>query len=230
MPLIPPTLSVRFIPSKADWAGRCLARLVWLLVHGMGALLRWRWTEAPVRYPFDDDKRVIFAIWHNRLGLALLLYQRRVGSRYPGRRMAGLVSASRDGGLLARGLELFNVVPIRGSSSRRGAQAIRELVTAAEAGCDLAITPDGPRGPKYVVNSGVIAVAQLTGRPIVPVSYHLNWKYRLASWDQFQIPIPFARVDVALGEPLWVPKDAGETERETLRVELQRRLVEITRD
>ena len=218
------------IPSKPAWHGRWLARLVWGVVHGIGVTLRWRWTATESRYSFDEGEKAIFVIWHNRLALSPLVYRRRFDERFPGRRVAGLVSASRDGGLMARIMELFGIEPVRGSSSRRGAQALRELVSAAADGCDLVITPDGPRGPRYVVQPGVIAAAQLTGRPIVPVSYHLNWKYRLASWDQFQIPIPFARVDVALGEPLWIPKDAREAERETLRVELQRRLVEITRD
>ena len=74
--------------------------------------------------------------------------------------MAALVSASGDGGLLARVLELFRVQPVRGSSSRRGPQALRELTTWARRGFDLAITPDGPRGPCYVVDEGVIAAAR----------------------------------------------------------------------
>jgi lysophospholipid acyltransferase (LPLAT)-like uncharacterized protein len=218
------------VPSRADGLGRVLARLVWAVVHLMGSSLRWRWVEPAGQMPFDRGQRVIFCIWHNRLALAMLLYHRRIGSRYPGRKMAGLVSASRDGGLLARGLELFHVVPIRGSSSRRGAQAIRELVTAAEAGCDLAITPDGPRGPCYSIHPGVIAMAQMTGLPVVPVSYHLSWKYRLKSWDRFQIPIPFASVEVFLGEPLEIPRELNSEAREAVRIELVRRMMSITRD
>ena len=173
---------------------------------------------------------MIFCIWHNRLALAVLMYERRVASRYPDRHLAALVSASKDGGLLARGLELFHVVPIRGSSSRRGAQAIRELVTAAEEGCDLAITPDGPRGPCYSIQPGTIAVAQFTGLPIVPVSYRLNWKYRLNSWDRFHIPLPLARVVATLGDPLRVPRDADAETRERFREELHRRMMAITSD
>ena len=69
----------------------------------------------------------------------------------------------------------------------------------AERGCDLAITPDGPRGPRYVLADGVITLAQITGLPLVPVSYHLNWKVCLKSWDRFQIPLPFARCDIRVG-------------------------------
>ena len=218
------------MPSTVSSSGRILARAVWLVVHTLGRSLRWTWEDGSNPPRFDQGQRVIFCIWHNRLALALLMYERRVASRHKGRRMAALVSASRDGGLLARGLELFHVAPIRGSSSRRGAQAIRELVSAAEADCDLAITPDGPRGPCYSIQPGTIAVAQFTGLPVVPVSYRLNWKYRLKSWDRFQIPLPFARVVVTLGEPLLVPRDADAAARERLREELHRRMMAITSD
>ena len=83
--------------------------------------------------------------------------------------MAALVSASKDGGFLSGILELFGVQPVRGSSSRRGPQALLELTTWAERGHDLTITPDGPRGPCYQVQDGVMSLAQLTGLPIVPV-------------------------------------------------------------
>ncbi len=105
---------------------------------------------------------------------ALHYLRRYVARRDRQRRLAALVSASRDGGLLAAILELFGVQPVRGSSSRRGAQALLELTTWAERGYDLAITPDGPRGPRYVVQEGVMSLAQITGLPIVPVSYHLQ--------------------------------------------------------
>ena len=82
-----------------------------------------------------------------------------------------------------------------GLSSRRGPQALRELVTWAERGFDIAVTPDGPRGPRYRVQPGVISLSQLTGLPIVPVGYHLSSKVSANSWDRFQIPLPFARMD-----------------------------------
>ncbi|MGH8022057.1 MAG: lysophospholipid acyltransferase family protein, partial [Limisphaerales bacterium] len=146
------------------------------------------------------------------------------------RRMAAMVSASRDGGLLARVLEHFGIEPVRGSSSRRGGQALIELTSCAERGLDLAMTPDGPRGPRYEVQDGVIATAQLTGLPIVPASYHLNWKVRLRSWDGFQIPLPFARCDVILAKPIAVPRELSEDQREMLRKQLEQTLREITRD
>ena len=132
--------------------------------------------------------------------------------------------------MLAAILERFGVQPVRGSSSRRGPQALLELTTWAERGYDLAITPDGPRGPRYEVQEGVMSLAQVTGLPIVPVSYHLNWKIRAKSWDRFQIPLPFARCEVTVGRVLRVPREATDAEREELRQQLETEMRAITRD
>ena len=188
------------------------------------------WTTCPDIFPLRRRTKLIFAIWHNRLALALVLYRRYVARRDRGRQLVALVSASRDGGLLTAIFELFGVQPVRGSSSRRGAQALREMVSWAERGHDLAITPDGPRGPCYKVQEGVISTAQLTGLSIVPVSYRLNWKIRLKSWDRFQIPLPFARCEITIGQALHVPREATGAEREALRKQLEANLMAITRD
>jgi lysophospholipid acyltransferase (LPLAT)-like uncharacterized protein len=196
----------------------------------LDASLRFRVLDPAGVFNQTDGERMIFAIWHNRLALSLSTYNRYVRRRDPTRRMAAMVSASRDGGMLARVLELFEVQPVRGSTSRRGPQALRELTGWAERGYDLAITPDGPRGPCYQVQEGVISLAQLTGLPIIPASLHLSWRYRLPSWDRFQLPLPFARCEVRLGQPLRVSRDITEAGRETLRKELEQTLRDLTID
>ena len=218
------------IPEKARWHGRLAARLIWLIVRAVSVTLRWELEDRSGIIGGDGKQRLIFAIWHNRLALSLELYNRYVGSRHPDRKMAALVSASRDGGLLARVLELFGTHPVRGSSSRRGSQALRELVAAAEDGYDLAITPDGPRGPCYSMRDGVVAAGQLTGLPILPVAYHLSAKWRLKSWDRFQIPVPFSRCRVTVGEAVWPAADLDDAARESLRADLHARLLAITND
>jgi lysophospholipid acyltransferase (LPLAT)-like uncharacterized protein len=159
-----------------------------------------------------------------------MLYQRYVARLHPGRQLAAMVSASRDGGMLARILDHFGVQPVRGSSSRRGPQALLELTSWAERGYDLAISPDGPRGPRYIVQDGVIALAQLTGLPVVPVTYCLSWKYCLRSWDRFQVPLPFTRCEWQLGDPIDVPRDVTEPQREALRLRLEHSLHRLTQD
>lgn len=218
------------IPRQAPWHGRLVARLIWSAASALAATLRWRWRDDSRHLVESLGERAIFCIWHNRLALSLILYRRHVQARCPGRKLAAMVSASRDGGMLARVLELFGVTPVRGSSSRRGPQALREMTTAAEQGCDLAVTPDGPRGPCYAVQDGIIGLAQLTGLPIVPVSYELGWKIRARSWDRFQVPLPFSRCVVTFGKLLRVPREAADAEREALRAELESRMAAITRD
>jgi lysophospholipid acyltransferase (LPLAT)-like uncharacterized protein len=217
------------IPHKARWHQRLLARLVHALLCGVGSTVRFELLDEQGYLRGALGEKLIFAIWHNRLALSLTLYRRYVAGDAD-RHLAAMVSASRDGGLLSRILELFDVQPVRGSSSRRGPQALREMVSWAEAGFDLAITPDGPRGPCYRVQEGVISTAQLTGMRIVPVSYNLSWKIRPRSWDRFQIPLPFSRCRVAVGKPIRVSREASDAEREELRAELERTLREISQD
>jgi lysophospholipid acyltransferase (LPLAT)-like uncharacterized protein len=141
-----------------------------------------------------------------------------------------MVSASKDGAFVTSILHRFAVQPVRGSSSRRGSQALLELVTWAERGYDLAITPDGPRGPCYQVQDGVLSLAQVTGFPVLPVSLNIRWKVRPNSWDRFQIPLPFSRCNAVLGKPVLVPREASDSEREVLRQQLENALRDITVD
>ena len=218
------------VPKQAHWHGRLAAALIYGAVRGVDATLRYELDDPSGAVQAIGRQPAIFCIYHNRLSLCLMLYKRYVQKAWPGRRMAAIVSASRDGGLLARVLELFDVEPVRGSSSRRGPQALRELTSWGERGLDLAITPDGPRGPCYVVQEGVVAIAQLTGLPIVPASFELQWKYRLKTWDKFLLPVPFSRCIVHLGEVIRVPRDLPESEREAWRLKVEGRMREVTRD
>lgn len=222
--------SALVVPQQARWHGRLAAAVVYGLIRTMDATLRYTVSDLWDAVGKALAGPVIFATWHNRLGVSLRIHQRFFVPSRPSRRLAAMVSASRDGGLLARILELFQIRPVRGSSSRRGHQALLEMVTLAEQGYDLAMTPDGPRGPRYVVQEGVIAVAQLTGLPIVPVSSYVPWKWQAKSWDRFQVPLPFSRVRLCFGELLQVPREAPAAEREQLRQVLETRLRELGRD
>jgi hypothetical protein len=105
-----------------------------------------------------------------------------------------------------------------------------ELTSWAERGYDLAITPDGPRGPRYVVQEGVMALAQLTGLPIIPFGFYAHRKIQIKSWDRFQIPLPFSRCDLNLGKPIYIPRAATDAERETLRQQVEQTLKSISLD
>ena len=224
-----PTAGGIVVPQPLQWHQRLLASLIYVLIRAIGFTLRYGW-EYHAALLQNENRPVIFCTWHNRLALSLLMYDDYIQRRQQAHRLAAMVSASKDGGVVARILEHFGAQPVRGSSSRRGPQALLELTTWAEQGYDLAITPDGPRGPRYVVQEGVVALAQLTGRPIVPASQHLSWKICFKSWDRFQVPLPFSRAIMRFGEPLLVPREASENEREVLRQELEKRIKNLTVD
>lgn len=218
------------VPKKATLGGRLLARAIFLCIRSVDLTLRYR-LDAPeqARQRFLDGP-VIFAIWHNRLALSVMMYRRYVQAFQPPRRMAAIASASRDGAMLARVIELLGVRPVRGSSSRRGAQALLEMGTLAEQGYDLAVTPDGPRGPRYKLQPGVVGLAAATGLPILLASCQVVWKKETPTWDRFQIPVPFSPVRVFISERIHVPRDLNAEEREQVRADIERRMLEITVD
>ncbi len=218
------------VPHAPRWYQRLAAWLVVSLVRGVSATLRYHWKDRSGYFTSPPATPAIYCVWHNRLALSMAAYYGYARKRSETAGLAALVSASKDGGFLAAILECFKVQPVRGSSSRRGPQAMLELTTWAERGYDLAITPDGPRGPCYVVQDGVMSLAQVTGLPIIPFSCHLHWKIRAKSWDRFQIPFPFSRCDMFLEAPVRVPREATDAEREALRQELEQKLRHISRD
>jgi lysophospholipid acyltransferase (LPLAT)-like uncharacterized protein len=218
------------VPHAPHWYQRLGAWLIFALIRIVAATLRYQWTDRSGYFAGGPSGPAIYCVWHNRLALCMIMYfdYARQHNQTPG--MAAMVSASKDGGFLASILECFGVQPVRGSSSRRGSQALLELTGWAERGYDLALTPDGPRGPRYVVQDGVMALAQVTGLPIIAASCYLGWKIQVKSWDRFQIPLPFSRCEVILGPPVHVPRQASDAEREALRQQLESTLKEISRD
>lgn len=216
------------VPVALSWQKRAAAKLLAMALRLAMTTWRRRWLDT-AEFP-ETRGPVIFCVWHNRLPLALASYDKFAQSRWPSEGLGAMISASRDGSFVSAVAEAFGVQPIRGSSSRRGAQAMLEEITWMEKKYSIVKTPDGPRGPMYDMKAGIILLAQLSGRPIIPISNYAAWKIRLRSWDRFQIPLPFSRCDLRFGAPLWVPREAEDAEREELRLELKRRMLAITKD
>ena len=218
------------IPHSPKWYQRLAAFLVWLLISTISLTIRYRLHDPHGYMKRKDLPQTIYCLWHNRLALAIKVYFKfsRLQHAAPG--IAGLVSASKDGALLSAIFLSFGMQPVRGSSSRRGAQALVEMTSWAERGYDLSLTPDGPRGPRYVLTEGAITLAQITRLPLVAASYHLNWKFCVNSWDKFQIPLPFARCDVHIGKVFPIPRELTDEQREKFRQEVEAELRAITRD
>ncbi|MBI4025394.1 MAG: lysophospholipid acyltransferase family protein [Verrucomicrobia bacterium] len=203
-----------------------------LLVGAVGAFLI-RLIGSTLQIQVKDDSGflsqtnaatpVIFAFWHNRMFLMPYLHRRFLH----GRRVICLVSASQDGEMIARVLARFGLATVRGSSSRRGKEAFRELTENLRQGWDVAITPDGPRGPRHQAHVGVVGLAALSGCSLIPATWMVKWKIELPSWDRFIIPLPFSPCIFHVGQPLPITDAAGEKGLDESRRTLETRLMEM---
>jgi lysophospholipid acyltransferase (LPLAT)-like uncharacterized protein len=202
------------VPVAAAWLVRALGVTLRLRIRGQDTLRPlWR-TRQPL----------IYIVWHGRLLLVPWLnarLRRTDGARAP----FVLASRSRDGEIVARYVGRFGLPVVRGSSSRGGGTALRQLVSALRRGSDVAVVPDGPRGPRERLQAGVVVLAALTGAPVIPLAVGARPARRLASWDRFLVPLPFARCALVFGACVHVDPDR---DREHARADLERALVEVT--
>lgn len=193
-------------------------RLIALVMKALARTWRWRlvdrgdWLNRPMPGP-----PILWVVWHNRIGMAPQMYWKWF-RRQP---VAVLTSASKDGEILAETCRHFTMEAARGSSSRRGAQALRECLTYIRNGRDVCITPDGPRGPRYHLQAGVIRLAAHTGAPMLPLHLRPHRAWRLKSWDGFLIPRPFSRIDVILDPPRSINRTNDEAALENERRQLE---------
>ena len=194
-------------------------------VRALGATLRLTEEGVETMVPLWAARQpLIYAVWHGRLLMIPWLNARLRRTR--GARAARvLASRSRDGELVARWVARFGLPVVRGSSSRGGAQALRALAAAVRAGEDVAVVPDGPRGPCERLQAGLVVLGAATGAPIVPLGFAARPARRLASWDRLLIPWPFARAALVFGKAVTVARDA---DREAARADLERALREVT--
>lgn len=172
-----------------------------------------------VRALADRGEPWLYCTWHNNTAMTVC--------RLRNRGMAMMASASRDGELIARAIEILGNTPVRGSSSFRGGQAARGMVRALKRGISGAMTPDGPRGPAYRCQVGALWIAALAGCPLVPYELDAGRQWRINSWDRHKIPKPFSPIHECIGEPFYVTRQdlSGTGALE----ELQQRMMDNTR-
>ena len=195
------------------------------LVRLLGATLRLRVEGVDALAPHWAAARpLIYCVWHGRI-LMVPWLNARLRRTHGARAVSVLASRSRDGGLVGSYVSRFGLDVVRGSSSRGGATAFRALVTAVRAGRDVALVPDGPRGPRGQLAPGVVALAGLTGAPVVPLGFAARPANRLATWDAFLVPAPFARAALVFGAATTIARDA---DRESVRKVVERNLDEAT--
>lgn len=168
----------------------------------------------------EESGLYILAFWHSRFVMMPYVY--------PDRRIVVLISRHGDARMLGGVLERFGLEVTYGSSTAGGVQALREVVRRTRAGYDVGIAPDGPRGPRRRAKPGVIAIARLSGLPVVPVAFSARPASRLRSWDGTLVPRPFSRGLFVCGEPLVVARAADPAEQEALRARLETELDRLT--
>ena len=150
-----------------------------------------------------EGKSFIAGLWHNNI----LCFTQPLGSMG----LAGMIYQSRDGENIAHVCAFFGLKPVRGSSAKGALGATRALLRALNQGHGIALTPDGPRGPRYVVQAGITALAGRAGVPIVPMACAASRMIEFNSWDHMKMPLPFSRVIYYVGDPIW-PAGKGQDE------------------
>ncbi len=201
---------------RSRFAIRLLGRL---LAFGARMYFRLVTTEIhlakPKTSPYEDkgDEVYLYCLWHHSILCAIFCGKSQ--------RLAGLVSKHADGSFVADAMECVDLIPIRGSSNRGGAAAMKQMIDAT-ARLDIAIATDGPRGPHHVVKEGIIFLASQSGRPIMPtgVAASRAWQPWL-KWTSLLIPKPFSRAVMVGGDPFFVPPNLSREEREMYRQNLQ---------
>lgn len=180
-------------------------------------------TESPSRYPGklkDQGKKVIYAFWHSSI-LIPAYVGRNLGLQV-------LISQHSDGEYIAQVIQRLGYNVVRGSTTRGGARALLSMIKKImKEENSLAITPDGPKGPRLIAQPGIIFLAQKAGYPIIPVSLGFSRYWELPSWDKFRIPKPFSRVKIIYGEPIMIPPKLDKAEVEEYRVLLEKALIKM---
>ena len=197
------------------WVASLYLRLVFWTV-------RWEVVApAATQQLIAEHGPLITCFWHGRL----MMMRAGLPHRRP---IHALISGHRDGMLISRALRSLGVHTVESARRRKGQSALRAMLRLLEEGNPIAITPDGPRGPRMRAKAGAIKLAQLSGVPLVPGSGSVKRRILLGTWDRFCLALPFSRGIILAGEPIGVPRDATEAELERLRHLLEDRLNALT--
>lgn len=191
--------------------------LIWV-ARLVGITLRTRSMPVPDTHHLRrGSSGAIFALWHGDHFPTMWTFRHR--------ETCVITSQSRDGELLTRILEGWGIRAVRGSSSRGGIGALKEMARIVRSGRDGVVAVDGPRGPRHVVKPGIVLLAKLTGAPIIPVVASASRYWQFKSWDRYRLPKPFARTLVLFGEPLFVPAQVSNDQLEVYRAQLEQSLL-----
>jgi hypothetical protein len=180
------------------------------------------------RQAVRESKSLIPVFWHQHL---LFGARATLDLRDAGLKAGFLISPSVDGTAPAMLVEKVGGVVIRGSSTNTGARALRDFYeTIVKQQVSPALTPDGPRGPLHEFKPGAIMLAQITGKPILPIAVAASWKYTFRTWDAFELPLPFSRIAISYGEPVQVGRGLSSESLAEWQKDLAGRLLRLRRE
>lgn len=207
---------------KRPWMQGLLARSAALYLRFIYNTTRWTVVCPPATHDLlVRHEPGIACFWHGRM----MLMRAAVS---PSRKVHILISGHRDGLLISRAIARLGATTVEGSSRRGGASALRAMQRLLAQRELVAITPDGPRGPRMRAKAGAIKAAQLSGAPLLPLSGAISRRRILATWDRFCLGLPFSEGIIVWGEPIAVPRDADDEAVEALRLRLEAALNELT--
>ena len=208
--------------AQRRWPRSVVSRLGAAYIRTVFRTGRWRTHGAEIPQAFwDAGKPFIVAFWHGRLLMPPMAWRR-------GMKMNMLISERGDGPLIAAIIAHFDLGTAWGSSTRKGSRAYRTMARALARSEYAGMTPDGPHGPLMRASAGIVLLAQLSGAPVVPLSYSASRVFTRKGWDRLFVPLPFARGVFVWGEPVSVNRRATEIEREAARRAIEDRLNAIT--
>jgi len=184
-------LLLTFVPLIASLVMRLLNFSIRKEIIGVDRLCR----------AWERGEHVIIPFWHDQLFLLVF--------GYPGKHAKLLISSSKDGELLARTMKYFDQDTVRGSSSRGGRAAFKKMLDLCQEKVDIVLTPDGPRGPRHELKDGVVQLARMSGRPVMPLAFVCSRGHRFKSWDRFLFPYPFSQSVYSFGDPIYFDKQEG---------------------
>ena len=209
--------------SKTKYGQKSIGFLFYLITKFICFSIRWKCYDEDQKSNIINNKdQYIFCCWHNRLFLGPHLLPRN-------RIINALQSSHSDGMITSIAFKYLGMNVILGSSMKGGMQAFRKMVKCIKNGESIAITPDGPKGPKETVKEGVIKLAQITGIPIVPLVWSTKKFKIIDSWDNFVIPFPFSKGIYTFGKPIYVDKKISENNFEILRLEVESEIKRLTK-
>ncbi len=196
--------------------GPWIVRFYFLFVHiaedRESRRLRLRRPDEPAIHPFWHSHQLAAAFHYRKLGVNILISQHA------------------DGEYIARLVQRFGFLTVRGSSTRGGGRSYKQMMGILESGGEIAITVDGPRGPRHRAKNGALYLARSTGAPLVPVAVGLSDFWEVPSWDRFRIPKPFSRGYAMLGDAIRVPPDASDEEIGRIRTGLEESLKKLEKE